>query len=110
MKQIIKLDHDDIRAILAEKFNAPRSSVVIELDTIHHEVSAKIHISEKVESSDEAYWEVWAGWVGNHDRRIDGATCSNCGFKHPTVYEREALSQLYKTCPQCGKKMGYKEV
>lgn len=45
MKQIIKLDHDDVRMILAEKFNAPRSSVVIELDTIHHEVSAEIHIN-----------------------------------------------------------------
>lgn len=55
MKQIIKLDHDDVRMILAEKFNAPRSSVVIELDAIHHEVSAEIHISEKTETSDEAY-------------------------------------------------------
>lgn len=71
MKQIIKLDHDDVRMILAEKFNAPRSSVVIELDAIHHEVSAEIHISEKVETSE---------------------------------------SQLYKTCPKCDKKMGYKEV
>ena len=71
MKRIIKLDHDDVRMILAEKFNTPKSSVVIELDTIHHEVSAEIHINEKVETSE---------------------------------------SQLYKTCPKCDKKMGYKEV
>jgi len=51
----------------------------------------------------KAVWLFWEGWVGNHDKRIDDAECSNCSFKHPTVYK--SLNNLSKVCPSCGSKM-----
>ena len=51
-------------------------------------------------------WIYWPGWVGNHDKRIDDATCSICGFKHPTVLNVKTPKDcLYKYCPECGAKM-----
>ena len=55
-------------------------------------------------------WEFWEGWIGNHDMRIDDATCSNCGYEHPTIRrargvletEQEVLNKLFKFCPACG--------
>lgn len=65
---------------------------------------------KKIEEKPQAYWEYWGGWAGNHDKRIDDAKCSNCGFKHPTVRGGNAPDQLYKLCPHCGRHMGHKEV
>lgn len=45
----------------------------------------------------KASWVVWPGWSGNHDRRIEDAKCSNCGYEHPKVYGR-TLSTI---CPSC---------
>ena len=56
----------------------------------------------------KAQWIVWKGWIGNHDRRIDDAKCSNCGFAHPTVFL--TLDKLGKYCPSCGRKMTVKEI
>lgn len=111
MKKIIKLDNDEIRMIIATIFDVPKSAVTLEMDAIHHEVSATIRTDEKTDFSlpPEAYWEFWPGWVGNHDKRIDDAKCSNCGFRHPTVRGVDAPKQLYKVCPNCCKKMGYRE-
>jgi ribosomal protein S27AE len=65
-----------------------------------------------------ARWEFWEGWIGNHDRRIEDATCSNCGYVHPTVRRtlignkfksgetpQDILDKLSDTCPRCGAKM-----
>lgn len=60
-----------------------------------------------------AEWEVWPGWIGNHDMRIEDATCSNCGYEHPTVRRtygvketpQEVLNKLSDTCPKCGAAM-----
>lgn len=105
MEKVLILYTDDVKEVISNFYGVP-----IEKVTAPKHLQIRVSIGEEaIEDQSKAYWEVWAGWVGNHDRRIDGATCSNCGFKHPTVYGREALSQLYKTCPQCGKKMGYKE-
>lgn len=109
MKKIIKLDDDDICMIIAARFDVPKSAVTLEPDAIHHEISAAIYVDEKTELPPEAYWEIWSGWVGNHDKSIDGAKCSNCGFRHPTVRGADAPKQLYKICPKCCKKMGYRE-
>lgn len=51
----------------------------------------------------EAEWLYWPGWSGNHDKRIDDATCSNCGYKHLTVYNTP--DNLSDKCPRCQKKM-----
>ncbi|MDY5509495.1 hypothetical protein [Dysosmobacter sp.] len=52
------------------------------------------------------HWEYWEGWRGNHDRRIDGATCSVCGYEHPTVYDVEdPRKSLAPLCPVCGTRM-----
>lgn len=57
---------------------------------------------------DTAYWKVWDGWRGNHDQRIEDATCSNCGYMHPeTVYG--SLSKLPKYCAGCRSEMSTKE-
>lgn len=54
-----------------------------------------------------ADWLVWGGWAGNHNKRIEDTICSNCGFKHPTVYE--TTRNLYKYCPNCNSEMKIKE-
>jgi len=55
-----------------------------------------------------ADWLVWAGWRGNHDCRIEGTKCSNCGFEHPTVYG--STDKLYAACPNCNSVMNIKEL
>lgn len=65
-------------------------------------------LSSEPPSTGEAKWRIWAGWQSNHDQRIDNATCTSCGFIHPTVFRNKNL--LNKTCPQCGKRMiGWEE-
>lgn len=55
-----------------------------------------------------AYWEYWGDWDKKHVKRIDNATCSKCGYKHPAVYGSNAPDQLCKVCPGCGRRMGRK--
>lgn len=58
-------------------------------------------------------WLFWEGWIGNHDKRIEDATCSECGYQHPTVRRawqsnetaEDVLNKLATTCPSCGAKM-----
>lgn len=122
MKTTLTLDGNDIRAIIAEHFEVAVDDVLVNIKTrfegvgpMEHKVSY-IEIDVKQREKDltfepQAYWEYWAGWRSNHDRRIDDATCSNCGFKHPTVRGYgEVSDQLYKICPMCGKRMGRREV
>jgi len=52
---------------------------------------------------EEANWDLWGGWRGNHDRRIEDATCSNCGYIHPKVFK--SLDNLVSICPVCKRKM-----
>jgi hypothetical protein len=52
------------------------------------------------------HWEYWDGWSGNHDKRIEDATCSICGYKHHTVRlhpgEKDYVpDKLAKECPGC---------
>lgn len=69
---------------------------------------------EKRDGNKHAHWEYWSGWAGNHDQRIEDATCSNCGYKHPTVrldyvdgkfIKGYVPDKLAKECPNCGAKM-----
>lgn len=50
-----------------------------------------------------AKWIYWDGWKGNHDQRIDNATCSKCNYIHPTV--KSSPDNLFDYCPKCGSKM-----
>lgn len=56
-----------------------------------------------------AYWKVWSGWVGNHDNRIEGATCSNCGNVHPTICHAHSVNELSPYCAKCGRVMKVRE-
>ena len=54
-------------------------------------------------------WRFWDGWRGNHDQRIEDATCSECGYVHPTVRRahddksyKDVLARLANYCPDCG--------
>ena len=51
----------------------------------------------------EAEWKYWGGWSGNHDKRIEDATCSKCGYEHSTVRGNPNMLQDY--CPCCKSKM-----
>jgi hypothetical protein len=61
----------------------------------------------------KAKWEFWDGWIGNHDQRIEDATCSKCGYKHPAVRRtygsnetaQDVLNKLSNYCGGCGSKM-----
>ena len=52
---------------------------------------------------EEAKWIYWSGWCSNHDKRIDDAKCSKCGYKHQTVKGSPKLLDDY--CPNCKSKM-----
>ena len=54
-------------------------------------------------SQRKAKWLYWPGWEGNHDRRIEGAKCSYCGWEHPTVYG--STDKLGKICYSCHSRM-----
>lgn len=75
-----------------------------EIKTIRKDIDSTV--AEQTEQAEEyeAEWRYWSGWSGNHDKRIDDATCSNCGYKHPTIrYGSPDLLQDY--CPSCKSKM-----
>lgn len=83
MKLIDKLSPDDspeIIEILLETIN-----IVKECKTFD-----RINIMAK--------WNCWEGWSGNHDHRLEDATCSHCGYHHPTVYNNKDLADI---CPKC---------
>jgi hypothetical protein len=54
------------------------------------------------------HWVYWDGWCGNHDKRIEDAVCSECGYKHRTVryeqgdYHNFVPFKLAGECPGCG--------
>lgn len=60
-----------------------------------------------IEIVDIAYWKIWPGWRGNCDKRIEGATCSVCGYVHSTV--RGSTDELSNFCGGCGSSMSIKE-
>jgi|GEM_PF-6498983 len=65
--------------------------------------SCSINKQEDVKEKNTAQWKTWGGWSGNHDQRIEQSECTNCGYKHPTVYR--SLDNLSKHCSHCGYEM-----
>jgi ribosomal protein L37E len=53
------------------------------------------------EKNKQGHWVYWDGWKGNHDYRIDDATCSKCGYLHPIVRMNglETPKLLSTKCP-----------
>ena len=64
-------------------------------------------IEKTEELQDCADWLIWAGWMGNHDRRIDDAKCSKCGYIHHTVFG--SVEKLSKHCLSCRSNMSIQE-
>lgn len=67
-------------------------------------------LEKEVEDLDDfrfvAKWKYWGGWCGNHDFRLTDATCTHCGYRHPTIrHKRNADKLLPDRCPRCGAKM-----
>ena len=80
-RKIQNIDMDDFKEFFVEKFMGVTST-----------------------AEWDAEWKYWDGWMGNHDKRIEDATCSNCGYKHPTIrFGSPDLLQDY--CPSCKSKM-----
>ena len=81
-KKIRNIDVDDFKEFFIEKF----------MDII------------PTNEEYEAEWKYWSGWSGNHDKRIDDAICSKCGYKHSTIrFGNPDMLQDY--CPSCKSKM-----
>lgn len=60
---------------------------------------------------DETTWVFSSYWRGNHDKRIEDATCEKCGCKHPPIVGSDSCQQLidsfYKYCPNCGRRANF---
>lgn len=80
----------------------PRSGEAVIIGTTRH-LPTKHKKPLPTSMEEEAKWKTWGGWAGNHDQRIEGATCTKCGYEHPTVYG--SLKRLGTHCPGCGRKM-----
>lgn len=77
-------------------------------DVIHEKTTECEHYKEEAHGE----WRFWDGWRGNHDQRIEDATCSECGYVHPTVRRehndksyKDVLGRLANYCPNCGARM-----
>jgi len=90
----LSCDHEDACKMWADKEQQPPQYIKSPND---------IRADCGVPPIEEAYWTVWGGWSGNHDRRIEDATCSNCGYIHPKVYG--SLDKLATECPSCKRKI-----
>jgi hypothetical protein len=82
------------------------ATIHLEPNNIEHLIKVLLLYLPKTDTVKEngiAMWEYWSGWSGNHDRRIEDATCSNCEFVHKTVYG--SPDELASECPSCKRKM-----
>lgn len=110
MERRIHLDAEDIAKIIADVFKVSVNDVTFSVTETPFTIDVKETVEALPIDMPQAYWEYWGGWAGNHDKRIEDAKCSNCGFQHPTVRGGNAPDQLYKICPICGLRMGHREV
>lgn len=104
-----KLAIEACRSLYADnltEYNEKIFNIKLDINKILFSIDMSPH-ETKVKEELQAAWKMWAGWKGNHDQRIEDATCTNCGFKHATVH---SLERLAKTCPGCKAAMTTKEV
>ena len=105
MKYIIDIDalKDCLKLLPAYRING--------LDHVDlNDVWEMINRFPKEEYDDKTeygHWIYWDGWIGNSSQRIDDATCSECGYKHPTVCwtngdrHNSTPDKLADICPNC---------
>lgn len=75
----------------------------------HFKLFSYVNLSDFQETKPlQSNWQIWAGWRGNHDSRIEDAECKNCGFVAKQKYY--SLSELPKECPSCHSVMNVKEI
>ena len=92
-------DHHNIR-----NYNAYVKEIETELKEWKENIQNKIN---KVDNVKHGHWIYWDGWKGNSSQRIDDATCSECGYKHPTVWRNQGEEynstpdKLADYCPSC---------
>ena len=109
MKICYTINKDELTTILAKYFNITTNDIEVHISVdgsiprvdINTDKELNVAISSP---KYEAKWEYWAGWSGNHDKRIDDATCSKCGYKHGTIRHKNP-SYLPDVCPRCHSKM-----
>lgn len=104
-KEITKAETSYAKMVIADSVLGP----YVYLD-LHTECATRLNnkinsflAEAQAKSSFEARWEYWPGWGGNHDKRIEDAKCSRCGYNHPTV--RGTPKLLSDVCPRCKSKM-----
>lgn len=68
-----------------------RSGEAVVIGTTRH-LPTKPAESLSTPMVEEAEWKTWGGWAGNHDKRIEEATCTKCGYEHLTVYSSQNTS------------------
>ena len=64
-------------------------------------------LDNKLITSTKAEWITWAGWIGNHDERIEDSKCSLCGYIHPKVFK--STTNLSQICLSCKSIMSVRE-
>lgn len=91
-----------VLAVLVKRYNE-----------IYSKDPLSVKATKQASTTSKAKWQFWEGWIGNHDMRIEDATCSNCGYEHHTVRRtaysvetpQDVLDKLGNFCPNCGKPM-----
>ena len=99
-------------AELSERITAGEVGALIDAkqileDICEYTIEPEQAVESELAEEATARWEYWSGWSGNHDKRIEDAQCSNCGFKHSTVRGKGANTPdlLADRCPRCRRLM-----
>lgn len=101
----------DIYKLVAGHSNYSGDSILAALTCVAE--GKEVKSIKPIETDKSARWEFWEGSISNHDMRIEDATCSRCGYVHPTVRRtfgtrepfEDVVKKLAATCPRCSADM-----
>lgn len=88
---------EEYNKLLQESHEVPKEPDVT-ITNVPHEEPEIVYTPKRT-----AKWIFWPGWVSNHDKRIEDAQCSCCGYVHSVVYRNP--NKLSSICPACSSKM-----
>ena len=108
---ILMVDFDELHKFIEKRLGRPVFTHELADELVCKEIEKAVKedflkLCEETEQAGayEAEWQYWSGWSGNHDKRIEDATCSKCGYMHPTIrFGSPDLLQDY--CPSCKSRM-----